>query len=509
LGVSQGAAALVALAGLSLLLLSRGVRLGQRRAWRLSLVLLVASSALHLLKGIELEEAAPLALLIAFLVRRRWAFTASADRPSLGRAFAMLGATGAIGVGMGTAMIELTPTRRPHPSVSRAIQAVAQRLLGVHTIAIPSRVGTFITPVLEAIGVGVIVAAGWILFRPVIVGEEERDLERARSLFRRHGGDTYSYFALRDDKDHFFWGDSVVAYAVLGGVCLVSPDPIGPPDERAAVWAAFRRFADERSWTVAVLAASADWLPVYWATGMKEFYLGDEGVVDLSRFTLEGGRFKGLRQAVNRIERNGYRVEFADAATIGPELRAELRRVMTQSRRGDAERGFSYTLGRVFDPHDTGLLLAIAYGPSGSAEAFCQYVPAPAINGYSLDLMRRTSGPHPNGLIDALVVRSIFHLREQGYEALGLNFAAMRAILAGELGDGLPRRMEKWLFQRMSDSVQMESLWRFNAKYDPDWHPRYWVYDSPETVPAAALAVVRAESVWELPVVGRLLKPPA
>ena len=53
------------------------------------------------------------------------------------------------------------------------------------------------------------------------------------------------------------------------------------------------------------------------------------------------------------------------------------------------------------------------------------------------------------------------------------------------------------------------SLWRFNAKYDPVWHPRYWVYDAPEHVPAAALAVVRSESVWELPLIGRFLRPPA
>ena len=36
---------------------------------------------------------------------------------------------------------------------------------------------------------------------------------------------------------------------------------------------------------------------------------------------------------------------------------------MTKSRRGDVERGFSMTLGRVFDPDDAGLLLAIVHGP--------------------------------------------------------------------------------------------------------------------------------------------------
>src|SRR5207253_528215 len=134
----------------------------------------------------------------------------------------------------------------------------------------------------------------------------------------------------------------------------------------AAVWAAFRRFADARSWRVGVLGASARWLPIYHESHMREIYLGDEGVVDLAGFSLDGGRKKGLRQAVNRVARHGYSVEFFAAGDLSPSLQARLRWIMTQTRRGDAERGFSYTLGRAFDPSDSGVLLAVAFGPGGT-----------------------------------------------------------------------------------------------------------------------------------------------
>src|SRR5205807_4406163 len=146
-------------------------------------------------------------------------------------------------------------------------------------------------------------------------------------------------------------------------------------------------------------------------------------------------------------------------------------------------------------------------GPPGEPVAFCQYVPAPGINGYSLDLMRRDDGEHPNGLIDFVVVETIRHLQAQGMRGLGLNFATMRAVLAGESGDGLTQRVERWLLKRMSGSMQIESLWRFNAKFDPDWQPRYAVYDSPEHMLPAAVAVARAESFWELPLIGRFFRP--
>jgi lysylphosphatidylglycerol synthetase-like protein (DUF2156 family) len=330
----------------------------------------------------------------------------------------------------------------------------------------------------------------------------------ARDIVRRHGGDTLAYFALRDDKQHWFWNDTLVAYAVHNGVCLVSPDPIGPASQRRSAWRAFRQYADEHGWTIAVMGAGEEWLPIYRATGMRDLYVGDEAIVDVRRFNLEGGRMKGVRQAVNRMAKYGYRVDFHDPAHLAPELEHTLRGLMSESRRGEVERGFSMTLGRVFSHHDDGLLLAVCIGPSGEPAAFCQYVPAADIDGYSLDLMRRSeSDEHLNGLTDFVVVRTIEYLREHGQRGLGLNFAVMRSVLAHESGEGLGHRIERWMLGWLSDSMQIESLWKYNAKFDPDWHPRYAVYDSAENLLTSAIAVAKAESFWELPLIGRFFTP--
>ena len=166
------------------------------------------------------------------------------------------------------------------------------------------------------------------------------------------------------------------------------------------------------------------------------------------------------------------------------------------------------TLSRLFDARDTGLLLAVCFDPDGVPAAFCQYVPAADIDGYSLDLMRRSAGEHPNGLTDFVIVRTIEHLRATGHRGLSLNFAAMRAVLAGEMGDTMGRRMEKRVMERLSGTMQIESLWRYNAKFQPAWRRRYLAYDSPENLVAVGLAVAGAEQFWELPVIGRFLPAP-
>jgi len=345
----------------------------------------------------------------------------------------------------------------------------------------------------------------------VVVRPDPRVWSRnwARELVRRHGHDTLDYFALRDDKAYFFAGESLVAYRIFGGICLVAPDPIGPVEDRARVWARFRRFARAEGWTVVVLGASATWLPIYAQENMHGLYIGDEAVVDATEFHLNGGRRKSLRQAYNRIERNGYTASFHDPADIHGPLADSIREVMERGRTGEEERGFSMTLGRIFDPTDEGLLLALATDRSGSPVAFCQYVPAPDIEGYSLDLMRWDHGDHANGLVDFLVVSTLNELRRRGMRGLGLNFAAMRAILMRETGRSALQSVARAGLHWLSDSVQIESLCRFDAKYGPAWHARYIAYEHIRNLPAALLAIVRAESLVEIPLVGRFVSTPA
>jgi lysylphosphatidylglycerol synthetase-like protein (DUF2156 family)/UDP-2,3-diacylglucosamine pyrophosphatase LpxH len=515
LAVSQAAAVFVVLSGLALLLLARGVRRGQRHAWLVAEIVLWTTFGLHVVKGLDLEEAIVAAAIALYLLANRRHFRVQADDDSTRRGLIVLLGGMAACVVVGVLAVKMLPGHaNRHIGWWRATHAVSERLVGISSIPIGDRMDDFLSPTLLAVSIGLGLYVGWLLFRPVVahrlMAPAPEAAERARRLVAQYGGDTLAYFALRDDKRWFFHGDTLVAYAVTQGVALVSPDPIGPVADRRRAWFAFRQYADDHGWPVAVMGASEDFLPIYHAAGMHEMYVGDEAVVDVRRFNLDGGRNKGLRQAVNRIAKYGYRMEFHDPAHITPELEASLRGLMTESRRGEMERGFSMTLGRIFSAADEGLLLAVCFGPDGTPAAFCQYVPAPAIQGYSLDLMRRSEREeHPNGLTDYVVVETMNHLREQGMVGLGLNFATMRGVLAGERGDGLSKKVERWFYRKMSDSMQIESLWKYNDKFDPDWVPRYACYDSPEHMLASAAALAKAESWWEIPVIGRFFQPDA
>ena len=516
LGVTQAAGALVALSGIGLLVLARGVRRGQQRAWAISVGILAATLVFHLFRAADLEASILAAVVLLFLLVTRDEFRAESDRPALRSALVALGA-GVVGITVVTWILVILTVHYDHAWHQslpwwRAGQAVVERLVGVQTVVLPDRLDDFLAPSLLTIGIGLAAIAAVLATRPVVDRRRSAGRAaqlRARDIVARHGEGTLDYFALRSDKQWFFHRDSLIAYAIQGGICLVSPDPIGPRAEREHAWGAFRRFADGHGWVVAVMGASEDWLPLYRAAGMHDIYIGDEAVVDVQTFSLAGGHMKGLRQAFNRIAKYGYTVSFHDPSRLDRATADSLVPIMSQSRRGEFERGFSMMLGRIFDPADEDLLLCVITGPDGAPAALCQFVPARGIQGYSLDLMRRDRGEHPNGLIDFALVSTIEHLRAQGQRGLSLNFAAMRSILEGERGDGTTQRVERWALQKLSNFLQIETLWKFNAKYGPEWLPRYVVYDAAEHLVPVVLAIMRAEALAEVPVVGRMLVPAA
>jgi lysylphosphatidylglycerol synthetase-like protein (DUF2156 family) len=514
--VTQAAGALVAISGIGMIMLARGVLKGQRRSWLVAVGLLVASLVLHIIHAADVITLVVCAGVLIFLIIQRERFRAQAEQGTVRSAFLTLAVGGITATVGATLAVEFAGRVHHHhlPAWPQVLLGSAERLIGIGDVHFPAHINHFAASTLLAVGITLIVVSLYLLTRPVVdrrlstgraaVGRRAAEI-RARDIVRRHGTGSLDYFALRDDKQWFFHRDSMVAYAVFGGVCLVSPDPIGPFTERAHVWDAFRRYVDRNGWGLGVMAASEAWLPTYQASGMRFLYIGDEAVVDPRVFSLDGGKMKGLRQAVNRVARYGYTVRFLDPARLSPEDAARMVELMNKSRRGEQERGFSMMLGRLFDTRDTGLLLTLVEGPDGAPVAMCQFVPSTAIGGYSLDLMRRDPSEHPNGLLDFALCSTIAHLKERGMKGLSLNFAAMRSVLEGESGDGLTQRVERWALHRLSGILQIETLWRFNAKYEPTWLPRYIVFDSAEQFVPVVIQIMRAESLTEVPVIGRLL----
>ncbi len=513
LNIQISASAIVAISGLVLMFLARAIRRGQSSGWVISIVLLTVSLVAHIFRPQSKVEALITLGVLIFLLLNKEAFRAKTDLSSLfsaivtllmGIIISILG--GMVGIRIAVNVYNKHHRLKFYLSNSKIVMACLERMVGINDIRLPDTISDFVGPVFETIGVAIIIIVLALAFRPIVEKRflTKRAVSKAFEIVRNFGEGTLDYFALRDDKKEFIYKDSLVAYATYSGICIISPDPIGPKEQRLETWKQFLGYADEQGWSVCVMAAGESWLDIYKGAGLTTLYIGDEAVVDVQNFSLAGGDFKSLRQAYNRIAKYGYSIEFFDPKTVSDEIKSSCLNLMPKARKGEAERGFSMTLGRIFDARDENLLLAVAKSPKGDTVAFCHYVPAKGINGYSLDLMRRDPDKeHPNGLIDYVICSTIFYLKEKNFNSLDLNFATWRAVLAGESGSGKIESAKRWILKRMSGDMQIESLWKFNDKYKPQWLPRYVAFENIDVAIPTAIAIARAESFAELPLLGK------
>ena len=408
LAVSQAAAVFVVLSGLALLLLARGVRRGQRHAWLVAEIVLWTTFGLHVVKGLDLEEAIVAAAIALYLLANRRHFRVQADDSSTRRGFIVLLGGMAACVVVGVLAVKMLPGHaNRHIGWWRATHAVSERLVGISSIPIGDRMDDFLSPTLLAVSIGLGIYVGWLLFRPVVahrlMAPEPEAAERARRLVAQYGGDTLAYFALRDDKRWFFHGDTLVAYAVTRASAWCRPTRSAPSPSRRRAWFAFRQFADDHGWPVAVMGAAETGCRSTGPPACTRCTSATRPWSTCARFNLEGGRNKGLRQAVNRIAKYGYTHGVPrPGAHHDPSSRPACAELMAESRRGEMERGFSMTLGRIFDPDEPACCSRSCFGPDGArrprSASSCPRPPSTATRSTSCAAIRGGAPQRPHRL---------------------------------------------------------------------------------------------------------------
>lgn len=469
-------------AGLALLLTGYYLTRRRRRAARVAVAVLVAAGALNLLKGLDVEEALASWGAAGLVLWAREAFCAVRIDGRLRIALLRVagiwaGALAASSLTVLAAGPWITPSPSPWQAVTGAARVVG--LVGP-TFVVDGPVA-WLNWALAALGASAAVASAWVLFRPVRDPVHRPSAEAraaASTLVRSHGVDTLSFFKLRDDVQYLHSADgrALLAYRIENGVLLVAGNPVG---EDAAVPGLLREacsLAEVQGLRIGVVGACEHTAELWGQAGLRSFYLGDEAVVETASFTVEKKRRKKVRQAVNRVERAGYTITLTrgrdlDAATV-----AELQGVSDRWRGGAPERGFSMAMDALAGEHLEESVLVIARDEVQAVRGFLHFVPTYGRAAASLSFMRRDKVDVPNGLNDALVVRSIELLRDEcGVEEVSLNFAAFARLLHSP--EGLWERFLGRVAKVLNPFFQIESLYRFNAKFSPRWVPRYLCYE--------------------------------
>ncbi|WP_410607268.1 phosphatidylglycerol lysyltransferase domain-containing protein [Amycolatopsis sp. lyj-109] len=495
------AAATVALVmGVLLVLLAAGLRRRKRRAWQLAVGATVLLTMSHLgLKHVFAAGLVSVLLLVGLIANRRY-FVAKPD-PVVGpwramRVFLQLALAGFV---INVILLSVAP---------RAVLApmgfgdrLAESALALVAASGPAVFHQMWLEDLTAavgllFGLAAVLVSAYFLLRSAEPAPRLSDEEvaRLRRLLDEHGGrDSLGYFALRRDKFAVFskTGKAAVTYRVIAGVALCSADPLGDHEAWPGAIEEYLEVCRRGGWVPAAMGVSELGATVWARFGLEVLEIGDEAVVDAAGFTLDGRTMRGVRQAAARTKRAGYKVLVRRAEDLRPGELAELEVLAANWRGTDTERGFSMALGRMGDP---GSVLVTAE-QGGRVRGVLQFVPW-GTKGLSLDVMRRDRTAD-NGVNELMISELLLAASRHGVEQVSLNFAAFRALMeqGQRIGAGPVAKSAAKVLHFFSRWIQIETLYRFNAKFQPRWVPRYLVYPGVRELPRVGIATFEAEGL--------------
>ncbi|HEX6520814.1 MAG TPA: phosphatidylglycerol lysyltransferase domain-containing protein [Streptosporangiaceae bacterium] len=491
--------------GLLLLMLAHGLRRRKRRAWQAVTGLLAFDIGIHFFHSRRLPTAVVALLVLAALLYFRDEFYAEGDRPKRWRALWVFCWLVVADVAIGLIYISAAGGLADDYSPWQRTQEVIYGLVGVsgQVYWIPDARGDMFNLLTSALGLFTLIVTVYLFLRPAEPNARlgTANAERIRELLDKQGDrDSLGYFALRNDKS-VIWsttGKACICYRVVSGVILASGDPIGDPEAWPGAIGPFLDEAARHAWAPAVMGCSELGAEVWCREGgLTALELGDEAIVEVADFSLSGRAMRNVRQMVSRVSRAGYVAEVRRIRDIPAQELYDIIRSADSWRGSQTERGFSMALGRIGAPGDDECVLVTAK-QDGVVRAVLQLVPW-GPDGLSLDLMRRDRNAQP-GLNDFLITETIKAAPALGVKRLSLNFAVFRAALErGErIGAGPVLRAWRRLLVFMSRWFQIESLYKFNAKFSPIWQPRFFVFPSTKDAPRIALAALEAEAflVW-------------
>ncbi|NBR93761.1 MAG: DUF2156 domain-containing protein [Actinobacteria bacterium] len=489
--------------GLLLLILSWGLRRRKKRAWLLTIMIIVLNLSTELFRyPYNLTQLGLSIFLLGVLIHYRDEFYAKSDPTTPLRPLFAFILTFIFLLIVGSLLYYFRHSSNISgtPSLEEVLLTVIEGFVWIAgPVRLTSKIaqqGIDLTLGLFGIFIILIPIATFLRRVRAIPPSTTEEKELAIELNKKFGDcDSLAYFATRDDKSIVWTRNrkAGIAYRVQSGVMLASGDPFGEYSLWSEAIDAFLSLSREFGWTPAIMGASETGGKLWMERAhFSAIEIGDEAIINVKEFSLDGRVMNNVRQTLGKAKRAGIQTHVAKVSELGESDRRIIESSAQSWRGGSGERGFSMSMDRFLSEIDGDALL-VSGTLNGELVGFLYFLPWGKV-GYSLDRMQRAPR-HLPGLTEMLIHATIEYCEEFGFEHLSLNFAAFRSLIerAEKISAGPILRGTRFLLRLVSGWFQIESLYRFNAKFQPEWQARYLLYPGIGELSRVIWAALRAE----------------
>ncbi len=468
-------------AGLFLLVTAAFMLKGLRIAWWFALLLSMGSLIGHLTKAIDYEEAslAFVVLLSLFSTRKEYVVRSNPRLRNIGIQTALISMVAVLLYGV----VGFYFLNKKHFNIDFSIlQSVKYTLANFFLIGSSDLVptGQFARYFIDSLQVSGFLSISFVFYTLItpfvwknFPGKYEFD--EALELTRMNGTSAMDYFKTYYDKLLFFTNQrtSYISYKVSGNFAVILEDPVAAnPEEMKKCLLSFYAYCSENGLKAISYRVPERNLHIYKSLKKKSLFLGQEAVVDLNTFTLQGVNKKRIRNAMNKVAETGFKLHVYD-----PPLKEGLLqklKFVSDNWLMDMERQelvFSQGLFEWDDIKNQTVL--VAENEEEKIVGFLNIIPDYVKDEGTFDLIRKTSDA-PNGVIDFLHVELFKYLKEKNIRYVNLGFAPLSGI---EIPDDITERSMKFAYEKIKSFSHYKGLREFKDKFDPVWSDRYLIYE--------------------------------
>jgi phosphatidylglycerol lysyltransferase len=485
------------LAGFALLLLAGKLKQRKRIAWLLTIIVLIISAVSHIIKGLDYEEAILAISLAAWLLTAYPHFHAHSNPPSVKQGLKILFFALLFTLAYGVAGFYLLDR---HFSVNFGFwQAIQQTIIMFAEFYDPglqpvTGFGRFFADSIYFVGASTMGYALIMLVRPVFIDHPVEDWvrQKAEKIVEAYGKTALARYTLFKDKLYFFSGKgTVIAYVVKGRIALALGDPIGPPDDCQNAIFEFNKYCKINDWQPAFYQTLPDNLKLYQSAGFNVMSIGQEAIVDLEKFTLEGKAGKALRTPINRLAKAGYHAEMHEPP-IDDALMHQLKAISDEWLTAMKSSEKQFSLGWFEYDYIRDCLVMTITGEDGNHIAFANIFPEYQKNEMTVDLMRKLQYAEP-GTMEYMFVSLFQWAKEKGYATFNLGLSALAGVGTGPK-DPIVEKAINYAYEHLNQYYNFKGLHSFKSKFQPTWETRYLIYPGPASLPAIMTALIKADS---------------
>jgi phosphatidylglycerol lysyltransferase len=470
---------LVLVLGLILVMLSMFLLQGSKRAWYAAISTTAFSFFGHLLKAVDFEEA-----ILAFVAGSALWYTRSFYKLKPNPKFISFNyvvviyafvAVLAYGV-LGFYFID-----KKHFGIDfhldQAITAVLKLFFLIDDKAlIPrTRFGSRFEDSIYIAGACLILLVIFSLLKPYFSKpfNTPEDFKAAEDILKKHGKSALDYFKVYPDKLLFFNQErsAFISFKITRHFAMVLEDPVAENDlVRKEMVERFEVFCQENGFISAYYRVPESSLEFYKAIGRKSIPIGEEAILNLTTFTMDGGKMKTTRSAVNRLTGEGYELKVYHAP-IKEGLLQKLEKVSEDWLKDLNQKEVAFTQG-VFD---TSILkeqtILTIEDQEEKVYAFLNLVPDYAPGEATYDLIRKINDA-PNGVLDMLLAKTFLYLKAEGFTTVNMGLAP----LSGMEDVNVTQKTIKYAYENFKMFGQFKGLRKYKDKFFPHWEKKFLIY---------------------------------